>query len=92
MFKKIRSFFSSPISEGVLKLGKQMVEHPEDWVQGIHEFCNVKHPDIRIWTCNGIIYIKISGFDALTLSDKKHISNCIKLSIANKVSNINPVT
>jgi len=74
-----------PASEGVQEIGKQMIENPTDWVQGMYEYTNKKNPDIAIWTCNGIPFIKIGGFGGLTLSDKIYLGNAIKISIANRL-------
>ena len=84
MFRKLFNK-SLPISEGVEKLGKQMINNPMDWIQGCYEFVNQKNKDVRIWTCNGIGYIKISGFDGLSYSEKIYLNNCIKMSIANRL-------
>ena len=84
MFRKIFNR-TLPISKGVKLLGQQMIDNPLDWVQGGYEFVNQKNKDVRIWTCNGISYMKINGFDGLSFTEKVYINNCIKLSIANRL-------
>jgi len=85
MIRRIINWFV-PVSQGVKELGQQMIENPTEWVQGEFAFTNTKHPDITIWTCNGILFIKISGFAGLSFSDKIYINNCIKLSMARKLN------
>ena len=85
--KMLRKLFNKtiPVSDGIKKLGQQMIDNPLDWVQGMYEFVNKKNRDVAIWTCNGINSIKISGFDGLSYADKVYINNCIKMSIANRL-------
>ena len=73
------------ISEGVRLLAQQMIDNPEEWVQGMYEFINTKNPDIRIWTPNGVAYIKFNGNTCLTYAEQKHIAAAIKKSIALKL-------
>lgn len=84
MFRKLFNKII-PVSDGMRKIGQQMIDNPMDWVQGTYEFTNKKNQDVRIWTCNGISNIKINGFDGLSLSEKIYINNCIKMSIANRL-------
>lgn len=84
MFRKLFNK-TIPVSDGIKKLGQQMIDNPMDWVQGMYCFTNKKNPDVAIWTCNGIGYIKIGGFEGLSYSDKLYINNCIKMSIANRL-------
>jgi len=83
----LRKLFNKiiPVSDGIKKLGQQMIDNPLDWVQGQYEFVNRKNRDVAIWTCNGINSIKIFGFDGLTKSEKIYINNCIKMAIANRL-------
>ncbi len=73
------------VSKGVKKIGKHLIENPQEWQQGKYEYVNKKDNGIRIWTCNGIAFININGFNGLNLSEKIYINNCIKMSIANKL-------
>ena len=84
MFRKLFNK-TIPVSDGIKKLGQQMIDNPMDWVQGTYEFSNRKNPDLAIWTCNGINYIKIGGFEGLSYSDKVYLNNCIKISMANRL-------
>jgi len=84
MFRKLFNK-TIPATEGIIKLGQQMIDNPLDWVQGMYCFTNLKNKDIAIWTCNGISCIKIGGFTGLSYSDKVYINNCIKISMANRL-------
>lgn len=83
----IRKIFNKtiPVSDGIKKLGKQIIDNPMDWIQGRYCFTNKKNPDVEIWTCNGKRYIKIGGFNGLSYYEKIYINNCIKMSIANRL-------
>lgn len=83
----LRKLFNKtiPVSEGVKEFCKNMINNPQDWVQGQYEFTNMNHRDIAIWTCNGVSYIKICGFNALTMADKIMIANSIKITMAKKL-------
>ena len=85
MIRKLINYFI-PVSKGVEGIGQQMIDSPMEWKQGDYEFINIKHPDIRIWTCNGISYITIGGFKGLSISDKIYLANCIKISIAKRLN------
>lgn len=73
------------ISEGIRLLAQQMIDNPEEWVQGMYEFTNTKNPDVRIWTPNGVSYIKLNGNTCLTYAEQKHIASAIKKSLALKL-------
>lgn len=73
------------VSKGVKKIGKHMIENHQEWQQGMYEYVNKKDNRIRIWTCNGVAYIKINGFSGLNFCEKIYLNNCIKMSIANKL-------
>lgn len=77
--------FFGKISEGVHLLAQQMIDNPLEWVQGPYEFVNTKNPDIRIWTPNGVSYIKINGNDCLSYAEKRHIAAAIKKAIARRL-------
>ena len=77
------------ISEGVKQIGKQMIENPHDWIQGMYEYSNKSNPDIKIWTCNGAHFIKFDGNTGLNLREKFYLNRCIKKSIANKLTTKN---
>lgn len=79
-------FFS--VSEGVKSFCAAMVSRPEEWVQGEYYFTNTTHTDIRVWTCNGIWFLRISGFDCLTLAEKIYISNAIKKTMAARIGTL----
>jgi len=85
MFRKIfnKSLF---VSDGIKKIGQQMIDNPLDWEQGRYEFTNTKHTDVSIWTCNGIFFMQINGLKALSLLEKIYLNNCIKISIANRLA------
>ena len=67
-----------PVSEGVKIIGKQMIDNHKDWVQGMYEYINLKNKDVRIWTCNGIPFIKINGFEGLSFSEKNILKQLYK--------------
>lgn len=74
-----------PASKGIKEMGAQMIDNPMEWVQGMYSFTNTNHPDISIWTCNGVLFIKINGLGGLTLSDKILLHNSIKISMARRL-------
>ncbi len=78
--------FKKVISQGVKDIAKNMIEHPEDWVQGMNYFSNKNHRDISIWTANGWYFIKFEGNTGLNTEEKIYLNNAIKQSIANKLS------
>lgn len=84
-FKELLNFFVPSISDGVRKIGQQMIDNPLEWQQTEFYFVNLKNPDIRIWSCSGISYIKINGFEGLSYTEKVYLNKCIKMSIANKL-------
>ena len=73
------------VSKGVKELAASMVENPHDWVQGQYEFVNTKHQDVRLWTCNGALFLKIGGNDCLSLAEKFYLAKAIKRSTAQKL-------
>ena len=73
------------ISNGIKEFCEQMVNNPNDWVQGEYEFTNKKHPDIAIWTCNGVCYIKIGRDETLNFFEKRIIAKAIKQTKANQL-------
>ena len=73
------------VSKGVREMADSMVKNPHDWVQGQYEFVNTKHPDICIWTCNGVFFLKIGGNECLSLAEKFYLVNAIKRSMAQKL-------
>ena len=77
--------FFNQVSEGVKLLAKQMIDNPNDWVQGAYHFQNVTHRDIAIWTANGVNFIKIEGNDAFTRAEKRHLLDAINKSVALKL-------
>lgn len=74
------------VSEGVRLLAQQMIEHPEEWEQGIYYFSHVKHKDIKLWTVNGTNLMTLNGNDGLTYVEKLHLNNAVKKAIALKVA------
>jgi len=74
-----------PASEGIKEFCKNMIDNPGDWRQGMYEFTNKNHRDMSIWTCSGVGYIRIFGFNALTKADKIMIANSIKITMAKKL-------
>ncbi len=84
----IRRLFNKviPASEGIKEFCEKMIENPDDWHQGRWEFINKKNTDIAIWTCNGVDFIKIKGFDALTKAEKIMIANSIKITMAKRLT------
>lgn len=78
--------FGFGVSEGVRLLAKQMIDNPHDWRQTQYHFVNKSHPDIAIWTANGVSFIAIEGNDAFTLAEKRYLLNAINKSIALKLS------
>lgn len=76
------------ISEGVKILAKQMIEHPEDWRQGMYHFSNKTHNDISIWTANGWPFLKLNGNEAFNVFEKLYLNAVIKKSIALKVRGV----
>jgi hypothetical protein len=73
------------VSQGIKEFCAEMVAHPNDWVQEYYHFVNRKHPDLAIWTCNGLPFIKIGGNDGLTLAEKKAVLDAVKLTAARKL-------
>jgi len=78
--------FKKVISQGVKDIAKNMIEHPEDWIQGPYHFSNRKYHDINIWTENGWSFIRFEGNTGLNTAEKIYLNNAIKQSIANKLS------
>lgn len=74
------------VSQGIRELCAAMVANPKDWVQGTYAFTNKKHPDINIWTANGIFFININGNEGLTFAEKWRVLNAVKLTTARKLS------
>lgn len=74
------------VSEGIRELCVAMVANPHDWVQGGYCFTNKKHPDISIWTKNGVDSLHIMGNECFTFAEKMLIANSIKLTIARKLT------
>jgi len=75
------------VSEGVVDFVRQMMAHPEDWRQGQYCFGNTKHPDIQIWTANGVGYIDIGGNKCFNIAEKRYIADGIKKTIALRLLN-----
>lgn len=77
------------ISQGIKDIAKQMIENPNDWVQGEYEFINRKNLDIKVWTSNGVLFINFRGNSGLNIFEKIYLNRAIKQSIANKlISNL----
>ena len=70
------------ISEGVKGICENLVTKHNDWVQGTFEYINTKHPDLKIWNCNGIPLIRIGSMDGFNVFEKIKINNAIKKSMA----------
>ena len=79
-------FFFPKISEGCQQLIDRLVDHPEEWTQGMYEYVNKENPDIRIWTANGFPFIKLQGNDCFNLREKMAVNAAIKKSIANRLN------
>lgn len=73
------------VSQGIKEFCANMVANPQDWKQERYEFINVKHPDLAIWTCNGVFFIYINGADILSLAEKIAVSRAVKLTLARKL-------
>lgn len=78
------------VSKGIREFSAAMVANPHDWVQGPYEFVNVKKPDIRIWTANGVFFISIGGNHGLSLFEKFWISSAISLTTARRLNTPGP--
>lgn len=72
------------VCEGIKMLAQQMVDHPEDWVQGPYHYSNTKSRDINIWTANGDNCIAFEGNKCLNRAEQKYLANAIKKSIAKR--------
>ena len=80
------------VSKGVKELAASMVRNPHDWVQGQYEFICTKHQDIRIWTCNGVAFMRIGGNTSLSLAEKFYLAKAIKRATAQKLTTDKPDT
>ena len=78
--------FFSTVSEGIQELGQQMIDNPNDWVQGQYHFINISNSDIKIWTANGAMFLKFEGNDGMNSSEKRYLNKCIKKSISNRIN------
>lgn len=74
------------VSKGIREFCAAMVANPHDWVQGQYYFVNQKHPDIAIWTANGLFFIAIGGNEGLTLAEKTCVLSAIKLTTARRLT------
>lgn len=77
-------------SKGIREFCNAMIANPHDWVQGHYNFTNVKHPDMAIWTCNGLWFIKIGGNEGLSLSEKALVLASVKLTTARRLTTPKP--
>lgn len=77
------------VSKGIKELAKSMIENPHDWVQGTYEFMSTKHPDICIWTRNGVLNLTIGGNKCLSIAEKFYLAKAIKLTTAKKLTTCN---
>lgn len=82
----ITDLFSRDVSQGVREFCAAMIANPHDWRQERYEFVNVKNPDIRVWTCNGLAHIQIHGNDGLTRAEKKLILKAVNLTTARRLT------
>lgn len=74
------------VSEGIREFCDAMVANPHDWAQGDYSFRNKKHPDIAVWTNNGLPFISIGGNKGLTLAEKACVLRAIKLTTARRLT------
>ena len=74
------------VSQGIREFCENMIANPQDWVQGPYTFMNLKHPDIQVWTSNGLSFIRIVGNDGLTPAEKRLVLNAVKLTTARKLA------
>lgn len=77
------------VSQGIREFCAAMVANQHDWVQGKYEFVNLKHRDIAVWTCNGLLFVKIGGNEGLTLAEKVCVLRAVKLATARKLTTPN---
>jgi hypothetical protein len=73
------------ISKGVRELGEDMVSNPLNWVQTYYAFTNKYHPEVSIWTANGLMFLEIRYGATFTFAEKLYIRSCMILSAARKV-------
>jgi hypothetical protein len=66
-----------------------MVANPHDWMQQRYEFVNRKHPDLAVWTCNGLLFIKIGGNEGLSFAEKVAVLRAVKLTAARRLTQPN---
>lgn len=74
------------VSKAVKEMAACMVEHPEDWVQETYEFVNIKHPDIKFWTCNGTATLTLHGNTCFSIAEQFYLAKAIKQSIARRLT------
>jgi len=77
------------VSKGIREFCDAMVANPHDWVQQHYEFVNKKHPDLAVWTCNGLPFIKIGGNAGLSFAEKIAVLRAVKLTAARRLTQPN---
>lgn len=77
------------ISKGIREFCDAMIANPHDWVQQRYEFVNLKHPDLAVWTCNGLPFIKIGGNEGLSFAEKIAVLRAVKLTAARRLTQPN---
>lgn len=74
------------ISKGIKEFCAAMVANPHDWRQGPYEFTNIKHPDLAVWTCNGVFFVRIRGNNGLTMAEKTAVLRAVHLATARRLA------
>lgn len=69
------------VSQEVKDLAKNMLERPKDWHQDYYYFQNKNHPDIQIWTANGILFIALRNSSCFNIFEKIYIKRAINKSV-----------
>ena len=82
------TWFKKDISEGVELLAESMLSNPANWVQEPYHFRCVSHPDIRLWTANGVGFLQLEGNKGFNSDERTYLNDTIKKVIALKIKGL----